>query len=304
MIVRNARAGRAPSEGALRAAAAPLRAAGAAIQLRNTERPGHARELAAEAARDALDVVVAAGGDGTVHEVVNGLAGSDTALSVIPAGTANVWAKEARIPRDAARALGWIEGARRVRLDLGRAELGDGSQCYFLLMCSTGLDAEAVRRVEQGRLKRRLGRLWYGLVGLERALRAPAVQTRLSVDGVALERRLLFAVAGNTRLYGGFLRLASDARADDGLLDLAAFSGSGPATRLRLAARALRGGLHERAGDGIDYLRGATIEIKSERPLPVQADGEYLGETPLRLSVAPRALDVLIARGPTPLLAG
>ena len=134
------------------------------------------------------------------------------------------------------------------------------------------------------------------------------MQTRLSVDGAALERRLLFAVAANTRLYGGFLRLASDARADDGLLDLAAFSGSGPATRLRLAARALRGGLrgdlHERAGGGIDYLRGATIEIEPERPLAVQADGEYLGETPLRLSVAPRALDVLIARGPTPLLAG
>ena len=73
---------------------------------------------------------------------------------------------------------------------------------------------------------------------------------------------------------------------------------------LRLTARGLRGGLQTRAGDGIDYLRGADVRIEPERPLAVQADGEYIGETPLRLGVAPRALSVLLARGPNPLLSG
>ena len=106
LIVRNPRARRAPSEAALREAAAPLRAKGVAIELRSTSAPGHAREIAAEAARDGVDLLVAAGGDGTIHEAINGLAGSDTALSAIPSGTANVWAREVGIPRGAARSRG------------------------------------------------------------------------------------------------------------------------------------------------------------------------------------------------------
>ena len=305
LVVRNPAARRAPSEAALRSALVPLRAAGATIELLSTTAPGHARELAAAAARDGIEVVVAVGGDGTVHEVANGLAGSETALAAVRAGTANVWAKEAGIPSGVERALAWIAEARRARIDLGRAEVAGGSERYFLLMCSAGLDAEIVRRVgEGGRRKRWLGRAWYALLGLERGLRAPSVAARIGVDGEAIERPLLFAVAGNTRLYGGLVRLTGAARADDGLLDLVAFSGGGLPARLRLTARGLRGGLQTRAGDGIDYLRGADVRIEPERPLAVQADGEYIGETPLRLGVAPRALSVLLARGPNPLLSG
>ena len=311
LIVRNPRARRAPSEAALRKAAEPLRARGAAIELRSTTAPGHAGEIAAEAARDGVDLLAAAGGDGTIHEVINGLGGSETALTAIPAGTANVWAREAGIPRNARRALAWIEGARRVRIDLGRAEFtgpdGTPSERVFLLMCSTGLDAEAVRRIGSGgRSKRWLGPVPYALHGSERLLRAPAAHTRIALEGseeAAIERSLLFAVAGNTRLYGGVARLTGGARADDGLLDLAAFCGGSLASRLTLGARVLvrafgrglRGSLAPRAGGSADYLRGARIRIEPETPLAVQADGEYLGETPLTLSVEPRALDVLVA---------
>ena len=309
--VRNPRARRAPSEAALREAAAPLRARGVAIELRSTSAPGHARELAAEAARDNVDLLAAVGGDGTIHEAVNGLAGSETALAAIPAGTANVWAREAGIPRNSARALAWIEGARRVRIDLGRAgfEDPDGARAerYFLLMCSTGLDAEAVRRIGGGGwTKRWLGPVLYALHGGERLLRAPAVHTRIAIEGsedAAIERSLLFAIAGNTRLYGGIARLTGDARADDGLLDLAAFCGRSLASRLTLGGRVvpralgrgLRGSLAPLLGGSADYLRGAAIRIEPELPLAVQADGEYLGVTPLTLTVERRALDVLVA---------
>ena len=312
LIVHNPAAGRAPAERALIEAAAPLRAAGAEVELRPTAGPGHARELAAAAARGGVDAVVAAGGDGTIHEVANGLAGSGAALAAVRGGTANVWAREAGAPRDPARALRLLATARRVRIDLGVAEpaggpAGGGAR-RFLLMCSAGLDAETVRRVgEGGRAKRWFGRAWYALAGAERALRAPAVRARIRAGETAIERPLLLAVAGNTRLYGGVARLTGAARADDGLLDLAAFSARGPLGRLRTVARGLRGGLRGdlavRAGGGIDYLRAARIRIEPDRPLAVQADGEYLGETPLALGVEPRALDVLIAPGPNPLLA-
>ena len=319
LIVRNPRARRAPSEAALREAAAPLRARSVAIELRTTSAPGHARQIAAEAARDGVDLLVAAGGDGTIHEAVNGLAGSDTALTAVPAGTGNVWAREVGIPRSAGRALAWIEGARRVRIDLGRAEFADPdgvrSERLFLLMCSTGLDAEVVRRIgEGGRAKRWLGPVPYALHGTERLLRAPPVRTRVGIEGppadATIERSLLFAIAGNTRLYGLVSRLTGDACADDGLLDLAAFCGGSLASRLTLGARVapralhqgLRGPLAPLLGGSAEYLRGAGFRIEPETPLAVQADGEYLGETPLTLSVAPRALDVLIAAGPSPLL--
>lgn len=318
LIVRNPRARRAPSEAALREATEPLRARGVAIELRSTSAPGHAREIAAEAARDGVDLLVAVGGDGTIHEVVNGLARSETALTAIPAGTANVWAREAGIPRNARRALAWIEGARRVRIDLGCAGFagpdGERAERYFLLMCSTGLDAEAVRRIGVGgRAKRWLGPVPYALHGSERLLRAPAVHTRIALDGsedAAIERSLLFAIAGNTRLYGGIARLTGDASADDGLLDLVAFCGGGLASRLALGARVVpralgrgvRGPLASLLGGSADYLRGAAIRIEPELPLAVQADGEYLGETPLTLTVEPRALDVLVAPRPHALL--
>ena len=318
LIVRNPRARRAPSEAALREAARSLRAAGVAVELRSTTAPGHAGELAAEAARDGVELLAAAGGDGTIHEVVNGLAGSETALTAIPAGTGNVWAREAGIPRNAGRALAWIASARRVRIDLGRAgfEGPDGArgERLFLLMCSTGLDADAVRRIGGGGwAKRWLGPVPYALHGTERLLRAPSVYTRIAVEGseeAAIERPLLFAIAGNTRLYGGVARLTGDARADDGLLDLAAFCGGGLASRLTLGprvlarafGRGLRGSLAPRAGGSAEYLRGAAIRIEPDTALAVQADGEYLGQTPLTLSVEPRALDVLVALRPHALL--
>ena len=300
MIVRNPRARRAPSERELSLAAGPLRDAGWEVELRNSSAPGDATELAAEAALAGADLVVACGGDGTVHEVVNGLAGTNTALGVAPAGTADVWAREAFIPRGVPAALALLPHARRARADLGMV-----NGRHFLLMCGIGLDAEAVRRVDAWpRAKRRLGRAAYLAVGAAVALGARPVPAAVTVDGETQRRELLLALAGNTRLYGGVVRLTAAALMDDGLLDLCLFHGSGIVHHARLALRALRGGLDRRAGDGIDYRRAAHIVITPERALPVQADGELVGETPATLSVAPGALTVLVAPRPNPLLGG
>lgn len=309
LIVRNPRARRVPSREELQTAARPLQERGWTVRIEDTNAPAHAIELAAKAAENSTAVVVACGGDGTVHEAANGLVGSSTALWHIPGGTANVWASEAGIPRSPARALAMLPGTRRARIDLGTVELPGQPLRHFLLMCSVGIDAEVVRRVGAGgRWKRSFGRAIYASVGIRTALRARTVPATLTVDGETLGGDLLMAVAGNTRAYGGVVRLTGAALANDGLLDLCTFTGNGIWHRARLAGRALRGGLDRRAGRGVSYRRGVSIEVTAERPLAVQADGEYLGQSggagdsPVRIGIDAASLDVLLAPGPNPLL--
>ena len=303
LLLLNPRARRAPSEDALRKAAEPLVERRWRVDVESTAGPGDATRIAAEAVARGYNAVIAVGGDGTVHEAVQALAGTATALGVVPAGTANVWANEAGVPRGARRALTFLLRARTARIDVGRMTFEDGSARRFLLMCSAGLDAEVVRRVGAGgRAKRLAGGLVYAATGLILGARAASTPTVIDVDGVGADRDLYFAVVGNTRLYGGLVRITAGALADDGALDVVAFSGRRRVGRLALVARALRGGLDRRSGGAIDYTQGAQVRIAPERPLPVQADGEYIGETPVTITVEPRALTVLLAPDLNPLL--
>ena len=305
LLLRNPRARRAPSEAALREAAAPLVERGWRFDIESTTGPGEATHIASAAAASGYNAVVAAGGDGTVHEAMQGLAGTSTALGVVPAGTANVWAQEAGVPGGATRALAFLARARTARIDVGRVSFEDGTARRFLLMCSVGLDAEVVRRVGAGGAPKRFaGGAWYAAAGLALGVRAAPVPATIEIDGQRSERDLYLAVVGNTRLYGGLARITGAALADDGALDVCAFSGGGLRGRLGLVARALRGRLDRHAGGGIDYTRGVEVRIAPEHPLPVQADGEYLGETPVTITVEPGALTVLLAPGPNPLLSG
>ncbi|MGE0135388.1 MAG: diacylglycerol kinase family protein [Dehalococcoidia bacterium] len=302
LILRNPHARHAPSEGALEAAARPLREHGWAVRLESTRTAGEAITLATEAAEAGIDVVAACGGDGTVHEVVQALAGTRTALAVVPAGTANVWAREAGVPLDVARSISLIPSARAVRVDVGMVE-GDFGQRRFLLMCGVGLDAGVVRRVEgHSRGKRILGKGWYGIVATRVLARARGVDCEVAMDGVATRRPLLQLVAGNTRLYGGVMRLTSLARMDDGLLDVCLFEGGGRRSLMRLLFAAARGDLAVRRSRGVDYLRGERVTVTGTRPLPIQADGEYVGETPATISVTPGDLTVLMGTRRNPLL--
>ncbi|MXZ47041.1 MAG: YegS/Rv2252/BmrU family lipid kinase [Chloroflexi bacterium] len=310
LLVRNPRARRAPSEGALRQVSTPLLGRGWRIVIRSTTQAGEAAHIASEAAAEGYNAVVAVGGDGTVHELAQGLTGTSTALGVLPAGTANIWATEAGVPGKTSRATGFLARARSVPVDVGRVTFDDGTARRFLLMCSVGLDAEVVRRIGGGGLRKRIfGRAAYIGAGLGRVVRAAPTLTGIEVDGAYAEHDLYVAVVGNTRLYGGITELTSAALADDGQLDVATFSarrfaGRRLPGRLALAARALRGRLDERQRGGVDYQRGAQVRIAPVTRLPVQADGEYIGETPITITVEPRALHVLLDPDPNPLLTG
>jgi diacylglycerol kinase (ATP) len=298
LFVYNPVARRAPSLDRLRDAVAWLETQGWETSLEGTTAAMHATELAREAARKDYDVVVACGGDGTVSEVANGLAGSSTALAVVPGGTANVWAKEVRIPRNPLAATRVIAEGERRRIDLGLActegQLAcGGSHRYFLLMIGVGLDGLVVGTVPDG-LKRRLGAGAYVLHGLRHLLSYRSRPTHLVLDGQPTERELFWMVVGNTRSYGGVVNLTHQAVADDGRLDLCLFSGHGLPRLIACGLRILVG-RHHRAGNVL-YRAVESVEVR-EPALPVQADGEYLGETPMSFRAVAGALHVVVPRG-------
>jgi YegS/Rv2252/BmrU family lipid kinase len=258
------------------------------IQLAATETSGHATDIARDAAKGGAVVVVACGGDGTVNEVVNGLAGGETALAVLRGGMGDVFAKEAGIPKSAERALPLLLGGERKRFDLGMA-----GERYFLLMAGVGFDAEVVRSVPEA-AKKRWGSTSYAVCALRRLPAYKPKRASIRLDGVEMDMELYWLLAGNTRSYGGILDITSEARADDGCLDAYAFAGRGP---LWLTQTAIRTGLRRLEGaPGVTFRRLRRIQVETPG-LPVQVDGEYIGDTPVELSVAPAALVVLLPRG-------
>ncbi|MHB1131438.1 MAG: diacylglycerol/lipid kinase family protein [Chloroflexota bacterium] len=271
---------------------APLTAAGWQVRVAVTTRAGEAVELARAAAAAGEDVVVAAGGDGTVNEVLQGIAGSESALAVLPLGTGNVWAHEIGVPTDLAGAVQVLLHGRLRRVDVGRA-----GERYFLLMAGVGFDAEVTRQTDK-QTKRRFGRLAYLIAGVKVALGIVGHRVEINLDGVPRGARALMVVIGNSRNYGGQVSLTSDARLDDGLLDVVVFKGT---SVLHAAWYALSVLLRRHRQDqGVEYYRAKRLVISSVTPLPVQVDGDVIGETPMSFQVRPLALKVVMPQAARP----
>lgn len=285
-IIANPVARTLPSRDRLATASAWLRLHDWQVDVFRTANPQHATELAREAADAGYDVVIAAGGDGTVNEVVNGIAGSETALAVIPGGTANIWAREIDGPRHPADVAAMLERGRRRRVDLGIA-----GERYFLLMASFGLDS-AVAASISAPAKARFGRLAYIARGLREAARYEGVHAEIKADGETWRLRLLLGLLGNTRSYGGLLSISHRARADDGLLDMVLYRAVGLVGLGRQLAHTVLG-RHDRAL-GTIYRKVREAMVRTDPPVPVQVDGEVIGMTPMRFGIAPAALTVIM----------
>lgn len=263
--------------------------------LHQTERPGEATQLAQQARDEDLDAVFVVGGDGTINEVINGLAESSVALGVLPGGTGNVWAKELGLPTRSPRHLLPLVDAVRVlvpgssrRIDLGRA-----NGRYFLQWAGLGLDAEVTYAMEpRTRRQRRLGTLTYIVAGLAAAANLVGTRVRVWIDDERVYRRSILIVISNSQLYGGKVRIATDARLDDGLLDVNVFAGTGFASAIRTVLGVVTG-LHVR-DPRHSFYRGSVIRVEAEKPMAIHVDGEPFGTTPLECAVVPRALTVLV----------
>jgi YegS/Rv2252/BmrU family lipid kinase len=258
------------------------------VNVRRSRGPGDATRIAQEAVARSDEVVIVAGGDGTINEAVQALAGSATALGFIPYGTVNVWAREIGLPlspRDAALSL---TSGRVETLDLGVA-----NDRYFLLMAGIGFDGEVVRRARRvERFKHRFGVLPYMAVTLATATRYRGVDVELRYDGVIRRVQALMLVLGNTRLYGGRFRFTPDAVATDGWLDLCIVKGRGPIALVRQALPLLIGG--STAFSDVETLRVRELVVRGNGPAPLQLDGELIGSTPAHFRVARRALRVIV----------
>lgn len=264
-------------------------AAAAGIQVQGPASPADMEQCAREAAESGVGRVIAAGGDGTAHCVLNGIGGSGAALGIIPCGSGNDLAVNLGIPRDvrAAARLAFTGAARDI--DLCRVECVGGAR-HFACIASFGLDSHANRiaNLHTGPFRGTALYVW----SLLRALAEfTPVDVRVTHDGGEYRGEILLLVAANAGSYGGGMRIAPKANLADGLLDLVAVRRM---TRMKLlwCFPEVFSGQHV-SREEVTCLRSKEVLVEAARPLQIFADGEYIGETPARVRVLPSALRVI-----------
>jgi diacylglycerol kinase (ATP) len=263
-----------------------LRNQGWKAELWYTQSAGDGEQLARKAVKQQVNLVIAAGGDGTINEIIQGLAGSETALGVLPSGTVNVWAREVGIPLDDTRARNVLVNGQTRRIDLGCV-----NGRYFLLMVGVGFDGEVTQAVEGKHLKR-LGILGYTLAVLWLGPGYRGFPVAAQIDGYVVKSRAMQIFIGNTQLYAGAVKFTWRAKCDDELLDLCIVRKRNLWGRLVVARDFIL--RRERRRLWVRYDTFKTLKIETPEPIPFQIDGEAAGYTPAEFSVAPGALKVIV----------
>ncbi len=256
------------------------------VLIRITDSEDDAQRLSQEGAGDGFPIIVAAGGDGTINAVVNGLANfRNVTLGLLPVGTMNVFATELGIPtNDLAAAWKIIEDGRTRRIDLPRA---NGK--YFVQLAGAGLDAEVVRDTTPD-FKKALGPLSYLLTLAQVAARRPPRIHVAPIDGPPREGR--FVLVGNGRLYGGPFVLFHEARLDDGHLDVIVFQNQSHWDLMRYV-QAIAFGNHAKLPD-VEYFQTRGLQLSSRDRVPVEIDGELTGSLPCEIGFSGHRLSVLV----------
>jgi len=273
-----------------------LMQAGVGFTVARSDQSGHAESLAHEAVMRGFRRLLAVGGDGTLNEVINGAcvtgaaASEDVAVGAAPLGSGNDWARGLALPA-APRAFARCMAAGRTRsVDLGRIDF-TGPQAvparHFLNVAGAGIDAHLIAGLPTG-AGRRLAYL-LNLPGALRKFRPPVFD--IQADGTRRRAAQLLALVANGPYCGGGMRLAPQARPDDGELDLLCLAPLSLRVALLRLPRLYDGRLHEEPWAQQQRVR--VVEIAAEPPTAVQADGQLVGVTPIRITVLPYALRVL-----------
>ena len=263
-----------------------LAAEGLKVQVTPTAGPGDATQLARQAVAAHCDVLIACGGDGTINEVVGGMAGSDVPLLVIPGGTSNVLARELGLPRELSACAELLRKGVIRRVSLGRA--GDR---VFLLMAGIGVDAGVVA-ASSSRLKRYAGEGAFWLAGFHQLARYHFLPFDLIVDGNP--HRGTFALISKVKNYGGPFRLTPHANLFSNQFAICIFQ-SGVRWRYLYYLNQVALGRHLTLPDVI-VLNGRMIEAKGDAKIQVQVDGELLGGLPRDICIQDDALSLIVAR--------
>jgi diacylglycerol kinase (ATP) len=293
---------------------------GWSVTLRETSKPWEATELARHATNRGAKAIIAAGGDGTINEVANGLVNTDVALGVLPVGTTNTWALQMGIPTlnpmlpgiQAVKLIAALEGRiarplpasyyRKVLLEAARVfveghtvavDTGELSGRHFLMWAGMGFDAAIAQSIPLWE-KRALGSWAYVFPTIESIYKYSSTDVCLNLDGKVVKASTPFIVVSNIQLYGGMMAIGAKACVNDAMLDVCIFKGGGFFTFVQHAMKMLT---HRHLQDpNVEYYKCCEIVIESARSLPVHIDGEPFTMTPVSIHVVPSSLKVIVPK--------
>ena len=287
LLLENLRSGTASRRRRARELESVLKAQGARVTVESPASAEAMRERASRTRLDEHDVLMVSGGDGSLHAVVNGLVRvarrERPPLAVVPLGRGNDFAFEIGIRSESETLAALSSGSRRF-VDLGSTRAG-----VFLGIAGAGFDARAARRAQDTPVLS--GRLLYSYAVVRTVLDFRPLAASVRYEGGAFEGAITFAAAGNTSRYGGGMRIAPEASIDDGLLDLCLVRAISRTTLLRMFPTVFSG--RHLSHPSVTYLRTPWVEIQTEDPAEVFADGEFLQTTPVRIDVLKRELEVV-----------
>ncbi|RLQ93766.1 diacylglycerol kinase [Falsibacillus albus] len=265
-----------------------LEVAGYETSCHATTCEGDASNAARIAVERKYDLVIAAGGDGTINEVVNGLAEQDfrPKLGIIPVGTTNDFARALHIPRDIMAATDIIVKGDTIPVDIGRM-----NDRYFINIAGGGRLTELTYEVPS-KLKTMLGQLAYYLKGMEMLPSIRATEVSIEYDGKIFEGEVMLFLVGLTNSVGGFEKLAPDASINDGLFSLLVLKKTNLAEFIRIASMALRGD-HVKDPNVI-YTQANHIKVRSKEKMQLNIDGEFGGVLPAEFENLYRHLEVFV----------
>ena len=261
-----------------------------------SERPGHLGELARQAANEGAKLLVVVGGDGSVNEVANGLAGrDDVEIAMIPRGTGWDFARTYGIPHRLQRAIDVALNGKPRTIDLGRATFhswgGGELETYFANVASAGMSGAIARRANDTTkaLGGKASYLWATFAVFARWQNS---EIRVSVDDESRTARMHDVIVANGKTFGGGMIICPDAEPDDGLFDVLTIGDLTKRDLLVTLPKTYRGRHlpHPKA----ELLRGTVVTIDADAPLPLELDGEQPGTTPVRLEIVPAALRVRV----------
>lgn len=254
------------------------------VVIKLTSGPGDAEAQAERAVEQGYTTIVAAGGDGTINEVVNGI-GTSTGvrLGILPMGTVNVFAMEMGIPFGLEAAWKIIR-ARHVR----PVDLASANDHFFVQMAGIGFDAQ-VAKENSSAVKKVIGPLSYLLTTAKIAIAKPP-RLHVSTQGKRVAEGS-FVLVGNGRFYGGPFKVFQEADSQDGLLHVLVFRGSDPVSILRYLRGALFGSVS--SFSDVHYFKTKTLTVEADREVPLEVDGEVVGHSPVKFAIKHRRLRVL-----------
>ena len=293
MLIFNPRAGKVIRTGGalIERAGRILTKQGHNLTVAPTTGPRVAGEIAREHIRQGADLIVVAGGDGTVNEAAEGMLGTDVPLAILPAGTANVLAMETKLGGNLERVAGRLDELKPRRISVGHATCDGGKVSrHFLLMAGIGLDAHVVYNINAG-LKAKTGKFAYWVAGWSLLGKRLA---EFDVELAGQHRRCSFALLSKVRNYGGDFEIARSVTLLDDEFEVVLFEGPSSTGYVKYFAGMA---LNKLAGmSGVTVLRAAEIRVSkpADRGAYIQIDGEFVGHLPAELKIVPNALTVLV----------